>query len=92
MKVIIEQHITLQAQSPRYEWIVGELHRCGIKTGPQIAPMSGKPGTVVILPHVFTTDAKNFEAVADVITTYNKTASPNLSLAREGHFVYRLIV
>lgn len=92
MKVIIEQRITLQAQSPRFEWLCGELVRCGVKTGPQIAPMSGKPGSVVILPHVYTTDAKTFEAVADVITTYNQTASPNLGLEREGYFVYKLKV
>lgn len=92
MKVIIEQEIVLQAQQPRYDWIRGELIRCKIKTNREIAPLSGNPGRITIVNQVYTCDAKTFEAVADVITTYNQTASPNLGLIREGHCMYKLKV
>ena len=92
MKVIIEQDIAVKAMQPRYDWIRGELNRCGVRTGREIAPLNGNPGRVAILQQVLTTDAKNFEAVADVITTYNETASPNLTLVREGYLVYKLKV
>lgn len=92
MKVIIEQEIVLQAQQPRYDWIRGELIRCNIRTGREINPLSGNPGRITITKQVVTCDAKTFEAVADVITTYNQTASPNLELIREGHFMYKLKV
>lgn len=92
MKIIIEQRIALQATLPRYNFIRGELNRCGINISTSQPIPATAAGSIIILPQVVTTDTKTFEGVMDIIDRFRVGGTTKLSLERESYLSYVLNV